>query len=220
MNMKTILFLMKLLPKSYIAQQARHPQGLVGHLIMAPLFEAGNKPLLEFMLTQCPIAQTDRILDVGFGPGTLFEMLLAAAPKGKLSGIDISIDMVKRTATRYSDAIKKGQLELRLANIESIPYSGNTFDKVYTANTIYFWHHPIQALTELYRIMKPGGSLIIGFRTKEQLETLQVDKKVFSYRTTEDVVALLKQAHFKDIRIHNRAEGGQIPDSYCAVAIK
>ena len=51
-----------------------------------------------------------------------------------------------------------------------MPYADGTFDKVCTVNTLYFWPSPLENVREMRRVMKPGGRLVVAFRSRESLQ--------------------------------------------------
>jgi len=96
------------------------------------------------------------ILDVSCGSG---ELLSELAWRGfqKLHGVDIADKML-------STARKKlpGKVKLYEADVLNLPFASHTFD--YVASTEAFHHYPEQeqALLELKRVLKKGGSLIVA----------------------------------------------------------
>jgi len=217
-KLKFIFWLVKMLPASIIANQARKPSGLFGKKIMSPMFEAANRELNQFMLACWKKAPNQDVLEIGFGPGQTFPDILKKIPKGKLIGVDFSKDMVNLATTRYKSEVDEKTMELYQATIESLPLADNTVDTILTANTLYFWPNPKENIKECHRVLKYGGQLIIGFRTKEQMAVLNLDYSVFTPYTFDDVEKLLTNSGFQNVTIKKKA--AEPFESYCAIAIK
>jgi len=59
---------------------------------------------------------------------------------------------------------------LYAADVEKMPFDDETFDVIYTANTVYFWRDAEKAVSEIKRVLKPGGKFINLALTKEGFE--------------------------------------------------
>lgn len=210
-----IKFLLKMLPPTAASRQFMKPSGLFGRHVMTRLFEIGNAKLLKFMVSFGTHDERGHILDIGFGPGNLFEALMAMTPHGRVYGIDFSPDMVEGAERRYRRSIDAGRLEVKCASIENIPYGEGHFDAVYTANTIYFWPDPERNLLEVKRVLKKNGTLIIGFRTREQMSRLPLNLSLFREFSGEDIQSMMQRAGFNRVEIRHRKE--KELDSWCVV---
>jgi ubiquinone/menaquinone biosynthesis C-methylase UbiE len=94
-------------------------------------------------------------LAIGVGTGRF------AAPLGIQVGIDPAREVLDYAAHRDILAVQ--------AIAESLPFADNRFDYALSITTICFVDDVIAMLTEAYRVLKPGGELVIGFidRTSE-----------------------------------------------------
>ena len=120
-------------------------------------------------------------LEIGFGNGRHFPKLFEILPKARITGIDISKIMLKSARKNNRAYIKNGRLELLFANLDEIPFNDNHFDKVLTINTIYFWDDPDRCMQELYRVLKPGGVLLLGMNSKQELIRNRYREDIFSF---------------------------------------
>ena len=91
-------------------------------------------------------------LEVGVGTGRY------AAPLGIKEGIEPSEEMAKR-------AVKRG-IEVVNARAEKLPFRDIHFDFVLIVTICHLDKVP-EAFTEAYRVLKPGGALIVGFLDQE-----------------------------------------------------
>lgn len=117
-------------------------------------------PLLPFwrrwLSAALPHLRGPRVLEVSFGTGWL---LTQYAGRFEAHGIDLNEAMLE-TAKR--NLRRKGlSAQLRLADVEALPYADRTFDTV--LNTMAFTAYPDAnaALTELSRVLKPEGRIVM-----------------------------------------------------------
>jgi hypothetical protein len=87
-----------------------------------------------------------------------------------------------------------------------------------TVNTLYFWEQPEVAAAELFRVLRSGGRLMIGFSPRAVLERMSVTRHGFRLYEAEEVEGLLSQAGFSSVDMLEDEE----PDGVflCAVAVK
>ncbi len=89
---------------------------------------------------------------------------------------------------------------------EDIPFRDGSFDFALIVTTICFFDDPLKALKETARILKPKGTVIIGFIDKNsslgQIYQKKKDDDVFysgaNFFSVEDVIELLNQLGFSD----------------------
>jgi len=104
----------------------------------------------------------DGILDVGCGTGGLaLAMEQVVGPEGRVIGTDASAKMI---AVAHSKALKNDiDVNFRVGLIESISFEDASFDLV--TNSLVIHHLPddlkTRGLGEIYRVLKPGGSIFI-----------------------------------------------------------
>jgi ubiquinone/menaquinone biosynthesis C-methylase UbiE len=104
----------------------------------------------------------DKVLDVGCGTGTLALIAKeAAGPDGDVHGIDAAPEMIE-VANR--NAQKAGlAVNFQPALIEDLPFAGDEFDVVLSSFMIHHLPDDLkqQGFAELYRVLKPGGKLLV-----------------------------------------------------------
>jgi len=99
-----------------------------------------------------------RVADLGAGEGTLAQLLAQRAES--VIAIDLSPKMVEYAQNL---AIENGlhNLEFRIGDIEEPPIGDGTIDLAILSQALHHAQHPQTAVTEAYRILKPGGQLLI-----------------------------------------------------------
>jgi ubiquinone/menaquinone biosynthesis C-methylase UbiE len=176
---------------TYFSKQARKPTGMFGRFYMSRVFEIGNAELNALMYETLSVQENDRVLEIGFGTGLLIKKIAALLDNGLVEGVDFSESMVAIAQKKNRKYIKKGKVKIHLGDFEEIPFEKNYFDKILSVNTIYFWINPDKTISKIYRILKPGGKLFIGFHDKSEMEKMSLNRDVFQYYSTKDLTELL-----------------------------
>ena len=212
------MFIVKLIPSSVLSRQARKPAGVIGRYLMTKIFNSGNADLNSFVKETLEIKKSDRILEIGFGPGKLINDMAKITTEGLVEGVDFSRDMLKEASKANQQFITEGRVKLHQAECRDLPFHDASFDKLCSINTLYFWKDPERYFSEMFRVMKTGGMIAVGFRDKEQMSKLDLDHSVFNTYTQDEVVLLLTNAGFSESRIAQKEERPFL--SYCAVGYK
>ncbi|MGE0683618.1 MAG: class I SAM-dependent methyltransferase [Candidatus Binatia bacterium] len=95
-------------------------------------------------------------LMVAAGTGNDFKFF---PPGQHIVAIDISPQMLERAAKKA--AAYQGTLELRLLDVCELPFADASFDTVVTVCTFCSVPKPVVGLREIYRVLKPGGQLLM-----------------------------------------------------------
>jgi len=106
-----------------------------------------------------PIKPGDRVLDIGNGAG--FDLIVASGlvgEKGRVSGVDLTEDMVARARKNIALA-GVSNVEIDHVEAEDIPYEDRTFDVVISNGVINLSPCKELLFKEILRVLKPGGRL-------------------------------------------------------------
>ncbi len=98
------------------------------------------------------------VLDVGCGPGNITADLAARVPRGTVTGIDRSADVVARAARDYPGDEHRN-LDFRVGDVFALPFEDASFDVVYVHQVLQHLSDPVGALTEMRRVLKTGAVL-------------------------------------------------------------
>ena len=111
----------------------------------------------RYQLEEIGRIMPDRLIDIGCGPGAFLCLVEEAYPGIQLNALDISPEMVQETRERLSDTAIA-----TVGDSEHMPLEDGQY-KVVTCNmSIHHYPHPQDALNEMYRILKPGGVLLLN----------------------------------------------------------
>lgn len=114
------------------------------------------------------------VLDCGMGPGRL---LVELERRGwTVSGVDLSGEMVERARSRLPQSDER----LRQGSIESIPFPAESFDAAVATGVLEYVDDLPRALSEVARVLRPGGVLVVGAPNTRALGTLWRHRLVYS----------------------------------------
>jgi SAM-dependent methyltransferase len=106
------------------------------------------------------------ILDAGTGRGYLSLMLVAQNPQSSIIGIDYS-PMQIRAAEKLRRKRQIANCSFLRNNVMDIRFNDNVFDAAVSVGSIKHWPDGLKGLREIYRVLKPGGTLIISETDQE-----------------------------------------------------
>lgn len=101
----------------------------------------------------------EKVLDIGCGPGlTTLALAEATGPSGSVLGVDIAEPMLAIARKRCAQL---PQVNFALTDVTALPYADGSFD-VALATQVYEYVEDIdRALTELARVLRPGGRALL-----------------------------------------------------------
>jgi ubiquinone/menaquinone biosynthesis C-methylase UbiE len=111
--------------------------------------------------------QGDKILDAGCGSGRNLKWFYKSGYQ--IYGIDKSFDDIEHCQVIY----KNQKLNFKQASLENIPFETNNFDHILCNAVLHFAEdlsHYLKMFEELFRILKPGGSLFIRMASNFGME--------------------------------------------------
>jgi arsenite methyltransferase len=159
-------------------------------------------------LAHASIKEGDIVLDLGSGAG--FDSFLASkrvGKTGKVIGVDMTPDMVDKAR---ENAIKGNieNVEFRLGEIEHLPVADNSVDLIISNCVINLVPNKEQVFQDAYRVLKPGGKLMISDIVLQKELPDYVKKSIDAYigcvsgaSLMDDYISKIKMAGFKEVKI-------------------
>jgi ubiquinone/menaquinone biosynthesis C-methylase UbiE len=129
---------------------------------------SSNRERNERTIELLELHESDRVLEVGFGPGLAIEMAARLVHTGKIVGVDHSKVMLRQASRRNAAAIAGGRVELHLASAEVLPAFAEPFDKVMASNVLMFVGNPVSVLARWLTLMRPGGRIAITHQSRKK----------------------------------------------------
>ena len=126
--------------------------------LYAPIYEKAMRAdahIYEFMYGRIPqIILGKEVLEIATGPGLLAKHVAPAAKR--MVATDYSDGMIREAMKGERPA----NLTFEVADATALPYADNSFDAVLIANALHVMPGPEKALSEIDRVLRPGGVLI------------------------------------------------------------
>lgn len=141
---------------SRILRQLARPSGFVGRLILRRLNRV-NRGMNEAAYAALDPGDGDRVLEIGFGGGSLVGSILKNDGVAFVAGSDISSLAVQSARKRFACDIAAGRAEFRDGGEAILPFDDAGFSAVCCVNVIYFWPDVPAMLAEAFRVLKPEG---------------------------------------------------------------
>jgi ubiquinone/menaquinone biosynthesis C-methylase UbiE len=177
--------------------QFRRPTGLLGRLagwIMAnrPSNIERNRWTVDLLNVQ----PSDRVLEIGVGPGLAIAQVARLARQGRVVGIDHSALMIDRASRRNRPAIHAGLVDLRVGGLELLPQLGEVFDKVFSVNVLQFLPERTPVLRTIRSVLKPDGVLATTVQPRH-LGATAADAQAFAQTLSREMI----EAGFREVTI-------------------
>ena len=157
------------------------------------------------------LKEGETVLDLGSGAG--LDCFLAAnkvGQKGRVIGVDMTPEMIDK-ARQNARKSKRENVEFRLGEIENLPVADNAVDVVISNCVINLSTNKQRVFKEAFRVLKPGGRLMVSdiVLLKELPEVIKKSVRAYigclSGAVMEDkYVGMIKAAGFHDVNIIER----------------
>jgi len=154
------------------------------------------------------LKEGETVLDLGSGGG--FDCFLAATrvgEKGRVIGVDMTPEMLERARENARKGNYKN-VEFRLGEIESLPVADNTVDIIISNCVINLSPDKERVFKEAYRVLKPGGRLMVSdiVLTKDLPDKVRQSVQAYigcigGAMLEADYLGAMEKAGFSDIRI-------------------
>jgi arsenite methyltransferase len=186
-----------------------------------PEMERGHRPVGEQAIARMRIPAGARVLDVGCGSGWAARELAQAAGNVRVTGIDISDEMVR---VARDSSVTTPNISFEVASAEALPFGDNVFSHAFSMESLYYYRNIPRALREIHRVLKPQGVFVAvvdlyweNAPTHQWIDTLKVPVELLSI---EDYRALLIHAGFANIRDERVYDPRPVPDDYTSGSFK
>jgi len=118
-------------------------------------------PLFVLLTDEIAPRRPSRILDVGSGPGYLTCLLARRCPRAEVVGVDFSPRQVS-WARRRGNALGLSNMTFLRGDALHLTFPDESFDAVASVGSIKHWRDPQAGMSEIRRVLKPGGPAIVA----------------------------------------------------------
>jgi ubiquinone/menaquinone biosynthesis C-methylase UbiE len=144
------------------------------------------------------IEPTDRVLEVGCGPGVAIAAAADRATHGMVVGVDHSTVMIRQARRRNAHAMTAGRVRLICSSIDRLDLADERpFDAMLAVNTVGMWPTPVARLRHLAGSMRTGGRIALVSQPRTRGATAAT-----SVAAGQQLAALLTDANFDTPTIH------------------
>lgn len=126
--------------------------------------EMREKGGLRILPRLAQVKPTHRVLDVACGPG--FVALEFAKHSREVVGVDLTGEMIKK-ARALARQEKVRNVTFRCADVNHLPFSPSSFDRVITRASFHHFREPERALREMVRVLEKKGKILISDNTSK-----------------------------------------------------
>ena len=183
---------------SELATQLRHPNGDDGKEVGRQM-NKGNKHICLNSYKVLRPQSNSLILEIGMGNGLFVKDLLRLAHNLKYIGLDFSQTMIDEARILNKALIEAEKVSFINGSVENLPFEDNSIDYITTTNTIYFWPNLKENTKEIYRVLKPNGKILIGYRSKAFMNKIELTQHGFNKFTKKEIEDVLHSTGFLNI---------------------
>lgn len=150
----------------------------------------------------------ETVLDLGSGAG--FDAFLAAkavGQSGKVFGVDMTPEMISKAQENAAKGNYRN-VEFKLGEIEHLPVEDNSINAIISNCVINLSPDKPQVFKETYRVLKPGGRLMVSDIVLEQPLPDDVRKSIEAYvgciagaSLKQEYIGAIEKAGFKEVSI-------------------
>lgn len=99
--------------------------------------------------------KAERLLDIGCADGYFLKKVADLLPGTKTYGVDVSEKLIRAGRLRYP------KINFVVADAHALPFKDNQFDLVLSTESLEHFLSPLEALSEMKRVIRPQGKIII-----------------------------------------------------------
>jgi len=143
------------------------------------------------------LRNNDRYLEIGSGSGLFIKKY--ASHVAQISALDFSKDMAKLANNNNKELVKLGKVQFVQGVASALPWKGNEFSVAVGIETFFFWSEPKASLEEIYRVLAPGGRLVLemAYNKDDGKDHSQlIEKYNLKLYGEDEMVRLLEESGF------------------------
>lgn len=186
--------------KKYVSQTVK-PEGFLGKMMVDGM-NGGHAKLADWGMSHLREISPKTIAELGCGGGRNAAELMKRYPQANLTALDYSEVSVQKAKTLNAAMIEAGRCAVVQGNVASLPFEDASFDLASAFETVYFWPGLPACFSEVYRVLKPGGTFLICNESDGTDKTgLKFEKIIDGMKcyTAAEIGAALRSAGFSEV---------------------
>jgi SAM-dependent methyltransferase len=176
------------------------PSGPLGW-VSAREMPLDHRPVYATMAQELVLRPDDDVLDVGCGAAAFLQR--HAAHARHVAGLDLSDIQVGLAQRRLADRIAAGTAEIVKGDAIALPWPDGHFSVVTATYCLEFVLDPLKALSEMQRVLRPGGRAVLSLGLPTTDASLSGTKTAWGFpRWSEaDARRLMEETGFSDVSV-------------------
>lgn len=161
--------------------------------------DKSNAPMAREMVRLSGVKPEAIIVELGPGSGYVSDELLQTKNPKKIYGVNISEDSIGQLEKKFPNETR---LSFHKDDARHLPFiKDSSVDCVYGMNTIYFLDPLQDYMTEVHRILKPGGTMLWG--VTDAVKEVAEETKNEQYMNTDwqKCIAAMEESNFDNITV-------------------
>ncbi len=166
-------------------EQYRDPSRLADRARLHVKYRTAEQRWFPWLASQLDWPAEAVVLEVGCGPGWLWAEAADELPRGlRLILTDLSPGMVETAIDRVSALESFHRVEAVVADAQRLPFPDASFDVALANHMLYHAPEPGEAVAELARVLRPGGTLLAAANGPENMKELwEIRAEIFDLPT-------------------------------------
>jgi ubiquinone/menaquinone biosynthesis C-methylase UbiE len=162
----------KIIDQSYLLNdQYKDASNLDARVRLHVLFSTNKYGWQQWCFDQYTLPANANILEIGCGPAHLWTSNLDRIPAGwTITLSDFSAGMLEQARQNLGE--RAAAFRFEIADAQQLPFEANTFDAVIANHMLYHVPDRAQVLSEMQRVLKPGGHVFIATNGLNHLREL------------------------------------------------
>ncbi len=161
--------------------------------IVNPFFY--SEEMRKTVVDMAEIDEGDLVLEVGCGTGFTTYEVVKRVGEENIVAVDLTPEQMERAVRKFPKA------NFIRGDAENLPFKDNTFDASISAGSIEYWPHPSLGISEMARVTKSGGRVVIlAPRKPDNPIFRKFAESIMLFPSTQQCVAWFLRAGLEDIR--------------------
>jgi ubiquinone/menaquinone biosynthesis C-methylase UbiE len=156
-----------------------------------------HKPETLWTIQLLDLKQDEAVLELGCGAGYAIKLLLEQPAVALAMGIDLSKSVLRSAAIRNRKELRKGRLKLAKSDVSRLMFLDRSFSKVFSIHSVYFWEDTQKSINEIYRVLKPDGTVILTLSDGKSGVTSQWTKDLIE----KHLIPYMETCGFRNIEV-------------------